>query len=237
MKKIGIIFLFIVSSIIAQEKNTGLGFELGADAVSRFVWRGSENGNSPQIQPYGSFELTSPIGNFSVGAWGSYGLSGEFNENDIFAKYAYETKIGEFSISVTDMMFPYTGIEISNFKGNGEGAHTVEFVLSYNGNESFPVNFSAGQIIHNHIENEKTLYLETGFTQTLGEVTLNYFIGAVNGQSFWYGIENEGIKIINLGISAEKEIKISENFSLPMGFSLITNPYKKTSFIIFKLSL
>ena len=60
-----IILLFgTLSSVFAQ-----LG--LGTDVVSRYVWRGTDFGDSPSIQPTINYTTSG----FSVGFWGAYQLS------------------------------------------------------------------------------------------------------------------------------------------------------------------
>jgi len=46
------------------------GFKIGADVVSSYVWRGTDYGDSPAIQP--NLSYTFPGIGVVVGAWGSY---------------------------------------------------------------------------------------------------------------------------------------------------------------------
>ena len=84
-------FILILSLLSAQ-------FSVSCDIASRYVWRGTDFGNSASIQP--SISYTS--GQLTVGAWSAWQHSGVGNENDIYASYA----MGDFSLTVTDYYFP-----------------------------------------------------------------------------------------------------------------------------------
>jgi len=62
------------------------GFDIGADIVSTYVWRGSELDSSPAIQPSLTYTFAG-IG-VQVGAWGSYAVSensgSRYKEIDLF---------------------------------------------------------------------------------------------------------------------------------------------------------
>ncbi len=82
---------------------------IGADVVSRYVWRGTDYGNAAAVQP--SIETT--IGPVALGAWGSWSISpgpadASGNECDLYAS----TTVGPVGITLTDYFFPaYAGID------------------------------------------------------------------------------------------------------------------------------
>ena len=98
--KILINFILVFSSIYAESN-------IGADIVSRYVWRGTDYGNAAAIQPNIEINLAS----FTLGAWGSWSLSpGPYdatgNECDVYLS----SNFGPVSISLTDYFFPqYNG--------------------------------------------------------------------------------------------------------------------------------
>jgi hypothetical protein len=49
---------------------SGAEFSVGADVVSRYIWRGADYGNSRAVQPAVAFS----VAGFKAGFWGSYGL-------------------------------------------------------------------------------------------------------------------------------------------------------------------
>ena len=121
--------------------------DLGADVMSRYVWRGTDFGNAAAIQQ--SLSFTS--GGFTVGAWGSFEISpvksdavdedDAENENDLYASYASETSAGTFSVNVTDFYFSNPGNEFFDY--GDPGAHVIEPGLSYSGPVSLSASVSA----------------------------------------------------------------------------------------------
>lgn len=207
---------------------------VAADLVSRYVWRGSDFGNSASIQPSLSFSLSG----LTAGAWASYPLafgSAEYDELDFWLSYAAVTKAGTFTPGIGDYTFPYTEKSFSNFDSHGEGAHTIELSLGYTGPDRFPLKVLASVNVHNDGDNSP--YLELGYPVTLNDVSLSFFAGAAKGTSAWYGITTNKVEVINVGLTASKPVAITEKFSLPVSASLVINAYSKKAFLVFKASL
>jgi hypothetical protein len=64
-------------------------------------------------------------------------------------------------------------------------------------------------------------------------VELKPFIGGIPFGSSWYG---PYAGITNIGLTAKKEISITNLYALPVQVSLITNPQAESVFFIFGLS-
>src|SRR6056297_1889926 len=121
------------STILLVLLVTGTAFSgdlsVGADLVSRYVWRGSDFGNAAAVQP--SIAFTE--GNLEIGAWGSWALNGApgGNENDLYASYSFKN----FSFTVTDYFFPaYTGADMIDDYGE-TGGHVVETAIGVSVNK------------------------------------------------------------------------------------------------------
>lgn len=248
------ISLFLSSSIVlaqdteektkeeSKEEAKPYSFNFGADVVSRYVWRGIELGGSPavpQIQPYGSFDLDAKsIGAFSLGVWGSYGFTGNYSENDFYLKYSYTTSAGTFSATATDYYYPFIdSLKFSNFKNNGEGAHTMEAAFVYTGPESLPISLTVSSNIYNDVPDNKSLYVELGYPLEINGTSLNFFAGAAKGPSIWHCVTSDKFEVINLGFNVARDIKITGDFSLPVGMSFVMNPHVKNTYVVFKVSL
>lgn len=209
----------IASSVLAGPA-TAQSASIGADIVSRYVWRGIDFGESMSVQP----ALTVGIGGLEFGAWGSYSISpgaADFNENDLWVSYTFEFESGaSVSVGVTDYYFPSPG-------GTGflDGeAHTLEFAASVSGPESLPLSLYAG-IVEDEDEGGKdthTLYFEAGLPLgTLEGVELGAHAGMVGGWSSFYNTPNASL--VNLGITASKALRITESFAPPVTVSYIVN--------------
>lgn len=201
---------------------------IGADVVSRYVWRGLDFGESMSVQP----ALTLGAGGFEFGAWGSYSISADgasANENDLWFTYTVTTSSGaSFAIGATDYYFPGPGADGFSYKS----AHTWEFSLAFSGPETFPLSLFAGLIN----DEDKPMYVEAGLPLPAGEgVELGLHAGMVTAESDFYG--TDGAAIVNLGITAGKDLQITESFALPMSVSYIINPDQDRAFLVFGVSL
>jgi hypothetical protein len=82
---------------ISTSANAEVGF--GADAVSRYIFRGTDFGNAVSVQP----GITYSTDSFEVGAWSSWAIDGGgANENDLYVT----VNAGPVAITMTDYYFP-----------------------------------------------------------------------------------------------------------------------------------
>ena len=216
--------LALASLLLAP--NAGAQVSVGADILSRYIWRGVDYGNSPSFQP--SLALT--LGNFKLGTWGAYSFAGSgtpFAEHDIWASFDIPTSAGTFSALYTDYYYPSAGLKYFNFEGEGTGAHTLEVGIGYAGPETVPLTVKAYFNVHN--DPDKSAYFELGYPVALQSVRLNFFVGASAGKSVWYGTEQAAV--INVGFTASKSITVTESFSLPVFASFIVNPDLEQSYL------
>ena len=241
IKYLIVLSLFFISSTFAQ-------FSVGTDFVSRYVWRGFDFGQSPSIQPtveYGT-------GGLAIGFWGAFATADAntvSEEVDFYGSYGFDLgeKGGSLSIGFTDYMFPTSdGFHIGNFNNfDGMtvyndvdtvtgGSHSVEVNVGYSGPESFPISIAFNVFVHN-IENNP-IYFEVGYSTAVEDIGLDFFVGGTTGEDgFYYATDSFGF--INVGLTASKEIKITDDFSLPIFGSIITNPETEDLFYVFGISL
>jgi hypothetical protein len=241
---------------VGDEEN---GVFVGADFVSRYVWRGTDYGNSPAIQPSLYFSWNG----LCVGAWGSYSFSnysyalndsitvdaGKYSEFDLYISYTYKW----FTLLLYDYftangMNPNEGNNYFDLK-NSTTSHTLEASLIFEGPEKFPLKFTASTLIYGADKNQDEngeygygtknnfstyLELEYKFHVAKNFMDLSPFIGGSLFGSSWYGSKPG---IINLGLSASKEIPVTERFSIPVKLSVVANPVAQSTFLIFAVSL
>ncbi len=226
MKKILLILGLGLSLLTIEAQETEKGcFDISADLVSRYVWRGVEFGNSPTIQP----SLTYSIGGFSVGAWGNYSFNtnSRGTELDLFAGYEFDFGL---SVLVTDYYFP---IELSQFIGQTD-LETGEFI-----------GIMTDERIGDYFDYKNSHYFELGVGQSIGNFSLSanyFFTNRMNNDlyfeagydfkhcSLFVGGGNESytedgkFDLVNVGVSTSKEVKVTESFSFPVFGSIILNP-------------
>jgi len=214
------IFLTSNTSLKAQEESES-PISIGADLMSRYVWRGLDYGASPSIQPY--FEAA--FGGFAIGAWGAYttNLPG-VQEMDLYLNYTIKDVV---TVGVIDYFFPNEifGADYYEFRKDSSN-HVIEGFASFNGLENLPLTATFGVNLYNDSEN--SMYFELGYSFSI----LDVFIGMGNGVY----TTNTEFAVVNLGISASKEIPITEKYGIPISASLITNPNAKQIHLVFGIS-
>jgi hypothetical protein len=214
-----ILMFTVLSACLFAQEETVSPVSVGADLYSRYIWRGTDFGNSPAVQP----DINFSRGGFAVGAWGSYPLSGSsYLEADLYTSFSFEFGL---SAMVTDYYFPAA----ANGKVTDSGyfdirAHTFEIGLNQNiGNF-----YLSGYYLLNA---NGDIYLEAGYSYT----NFSLFLGA--GNKVYSPGATGDFSVVSIGISAFREIKITDNFSLPVSGSFIVNPDLKQAHIVFGISL
>ena len=214
----------------------GQTFSLGADIVSRYVWRGLDFGESMSVQP--SLTVSSE-GGFSLGAWASYSISASgagANESDLSASYS----VGGFTFGVNDYYFPgpEPGYgeegEEANWGFLNTKAHTWEPFVSYSGKVELLAGLSFAYMGEGE-SRQSALYAELGIPFEVQGVDVSLHGGLVGGESSFYA--TSGTALVTMGISAGKPLAITESFELPVSVAYIVNPSKQRSFLVFGISL
>jgi uncharacterized protein (TIGR02001 family) len=218
-----LLLITFIPNARAQEESKSK-WNAGLDIYSNYIWRGLKFGTGAAFQP--SVDFTA--GGFTVGAWGSYSTgSEEAPETDLYATYVFN--LGEkaaLSFTVTDYYFPGT----EYFNGD---SHFIEPLVNLGlGNLSLT---AAYMFYKNAANGSGDMYFQAGYTA--GPVTLT--LGGGNGQ---YSFEKEddtedNFAISNIGIGTSREIKITDNFSLPISGSVILNPSTEQLFVVVGISL
>lgn len=217
-----------------------LEISTGADLMSRYVWRGIDIGSNPSIQP----TLALDYSGFELGVWGAYAISSNVSGNDeIDTWLSYSHNIStDVSVTaiLTDYYFPNAGVKWGNFNDyddpDGGGAHLLEAGIGLTGPESFPISFFGYMNIYNDAGNNT--YFQLNYATAVKETSLDLFVGATGGSEDnpdYYG--SSELNIINIGVTANRDIKISEDFSLPISVSFIMNPRVEMTYLLFGLSL
>lgn len=246
MKKYSIlILLFVFLSLLNSNIICGQTVEaednpigLSVDLMSRYVWRGTDFGGSPSIQPGIEYNKNG----ITIGVWGAYAtnLPG-VQEADLYISYTINDM---FSITLTDYYFPDELSDYSYFDyKNATTGHILEATLGFNGTEDFPLsvlvatNFwgadatkinsdgTAGSI-------QYSTYAELSYSLKYFDLFLGANLTSVDaniGESGFYG---DKVGIVNLGLSTSKEISITNSFKLPLTVSLITNPQAEKIYLV-----
>ena len=216
MKKVYGLLLLVLMMIAVE--NVKAQFSAGVDLYSSYVWRGTQFGKGPAVQPSVGYSA----GGFSVGAWGSVCTSDlEGFEMDLSAGYDFDFGL---SLLVTDYYF---GIDPTSGAGwLTSDMHSIEPSISYSiGNFSLTGAYMKGL----GSSNISDVYFEAGYSFK----SVSLFVGAGDGQY----TSDSNFNVCNVGISTSKEIKVTDDFSIPVSGSVILNPSTEGFFIVVGISL
>ncbi len=235
-KMYNLLFLLLLLPLIAVDaqaqkarEESGPELSAGADLMSRYVWRGTDFGDSPSIQPTVEFAWDF----FKIGSWGAFTTNGtNMQEADLYM--ACDLFDGMFSVGVTDYFFPNDTLDNNkyfDFK-DGSTGHTLEANLAFNGTETIPIGVSFNYNFYGYDE-DNSMYLEFTYSGKVRDNAFDLFMGFALDD----GLYGKTFGVVNFGVTAHKEIKFTESFSLPVQASFITNPQAENMFLVFGISL
>lgn len=219
----------------AQDEPT-FKFNAGADIMSRYIWRGLDYGASPSIQP----TLSISGAGFELGYWGAISTLGTYSEVDLYAKY----NIAGFSIMATDYFFPTDLVPATksqkyfNWEKETTG-HLVEGAVQYKNPEVMPFSLLAGVFVYGAADlkadgnQNYSSYFEVTYSGKLAGNDFDIFMGGTPDT----GLYGTSAGIVNTGITVYRGIKITDNFTLPVKASVITNPQASNIHFVLGITL
>ena len=242
MKNIFVVMaLFLSSTIVWAEDEGKCDFSVGADFVSSYVWRGILWAGT-SIQP--AMGLTA--GGFSIGAWGSVDVAGNgfggYKEVDLTTSYSF----GNLTAGFFNYWASLEG-EYNYFDYSKNTVHLLEANLSYTF-DPFPLTLGWNTIIagadHYMDKNEKSkrafsTYVEATYVFSIKEVNLEAAVGASPWKSSTLYTSDflrsgtDGFAVVNVALTASKDIKITDKYSLGIFGQLAFNPAKEDAFFVF----
>ena len=192
---------------------------LGTDIVSHYVWRGQDLGGV-SVQP----SLGISYKGVSLSAWGSEGLSNPLDTRELDFTLAYEA--GGFNIGVTDYWFPEIASKVFEANiGYDFGFASLQWFTNFAGDDSLN---DSGKPVYSS-------YVEANIPFFLGGVDWTATVGAVPFATDFYGVDC--FAFINLGLTASKDIQVTDSFSIPVFAQLAANPYTKNAYLVFGITL
>ena len=206
---------------------------IGTDFVSSYVWRGLELGDV-SMQP----TLGVSYKGLSLSAWGSVGLSNPADTKELDLTLAYS--VGGFNIGVTDYWFN-AGLDPLNryFKyAADETNHVFEANVGYDfgfASLQWYTNFAGNDLVKTTGKLAYSSYFEINVPFTLGGVDWTATAGAVPFATDFYGTGS--FAVTNLALTAAKDIRITDTFSIPVFAQVAANPCSRAAFLVFGITL
>jgi hypothetical protein len=190
--------------------------DFGADVASSYVWRGTQFGNGPHVQPW----MSLGYGNLELGAWGSVPLTAGDGGTELDLYVSYD--LGPLALTVTNYTFPNTSPASKGAYVDGEGLFEGDYLEVSGSGSVGPIDLTVG-----YFTELEALYIEAGFSIGVVDVAIGY---AGEDDSDWY-VSEAGL--CNISVGGSKEVKITDDYSLPLFGSLVYNPDAESAFLTF----
>lgn len=225
----GAVILLLPTKTYAQDKFTVRG---KVDFVSDYIWRGADQNSGFSVQPSLTLEFTG----FSINVWGSQTLS-RWNvetpskEFDINLSYS----LNNFSVTVSD----YWWSGVNQPYGHYKDSHFFEGTLAYCFGDSFPLTFSWSTMFAGADKNveeklQGSTYINTSYPILLpADITLTPAIGFTP----WTGYYHNKAAFTDISLKANKDIKVTEQFSIPVFVQAIVTPVYDRTYLVAGFSL
>lgn len=235
MKTLKIVALSLVSmmsmSAMAQDKVEGT---VGADVVSRYVWRGQVLGDAA-IQPTAGLSYKG----FALDAWASYSfVDSKKYDKEFDLTLSYST--GGFNVGVTDYYFSKPEGENKYFEyRNGYTKHVWEAFVGYDFgcfDMEWYTNFAGNDGVNKSGKRAYSSYFTLSAPFKLATCDWKATVGIVPYATDFYADAN-GFAVTNVSLRATKEFKVCKNWSVPVFAEGIANPSTKKGYLVVGMSL
>lgn len=225
MRKTYLLFTLLLSGVLAQAQTVFVN----ADVVSSYIWRGADSGNAA-IQP----SLGLNWKGLTAYVWGSTELRNKNNEIDLSIEYAFQNLTlyaNNYFTQTEEESFSYF-----NYKAHSTG-HTFEVGAGYQVCESFPLSATwyttfGGNDYRESGKRAWSSYFELSYPFRVKDIEMS----VETGLTPWEGMYSNKFNVVNVGLSATKELKITSDFTLPVFGKLIANPYEEQVYFVFGIS-
>ncbi len=232
IKRIYFILLMILVTSATKAQDT-IQTIVSADIVNQYIWRGQDLGNV-SIQPM----LGIAWKGLQLTAWGSVGLSDpdDVKEIDLTVSYA----VGGFNLGITDYWttegldnktryFMYDAHKTNHlFEANigyDFGFATLQWYTDFTGNDG----------VNGNGDRAFSSYFEVNVPFRIAKVDWTATAGGVPYSTSFY--DTDKFAITNLALKAEKEIRISDSFRIPVFGQFVANPHSQKAYLIFGISM
>ena len=155
--------------------------------------------------------------------------------------HAQDDTTGGFNIGITDYWFSVGGDDPDNryFKYN---AHSTNHVFEANIGYDFGVlnlqwytNFAGNDGYNKNDKRAYSSYAQVDVPFKLVTVDWTATAGVVPYYSTYYG--TTGFAVTNLSLRADKDIKITDSFSIPVFGQIVANPCTEKAYLVFGFTL
>ena len=230
-----LMLLFGATAVEAQDNK--IETTISGDIVSNYIWRGQDLGNV-SLQP----TLGVAYKGLSLTAWGSVGLTDSNDTKELDLTLAYT--IGGLNIGVTDYWFSKADggdPDGRYFRYNAHGTnHLFEANIGYDfgfASLQWYTNFAGNDGINKGGKRAYSSYFEASVPFKLVSVDWTATAGAIPYATSAYNEWTSGFAVTNLSLTAAKDIRITDKFSVPVFAQVAANPCSQKAYLVLGFTL
>lgn len=217
-----------------------------ADFVSDYIWRGADQNSGFSVQP----SLTLGYAGLSLNVWGSQSLTkwaSDLDANalvhgakefDINLSYS----IQGFTIMVSDLWWSGMNRAYGDYANSHwfEGTVSYDFSACSNGKVplfiSWSTVFAGGADKNSRGKQNFSTYVSASYPIALpADITLTPSVGFLPWGAVYHGLDKTAWTDISL--KASKDIKVTENFAIPLFVQALVSPVFDRTYLIAGFSL
>ena len=174
----------------------------------------------------------------SLSAWSNVGLSDPADGKELDLTLAYS--VGGLNVGVTDYWTEAGGDPQGRyFKYNAHGTnHVFEANIGYDfgpASVQWFTNFAGNDGVNKDGERAYSSYMEVVVPFKLSAIEWTATAGAVPFATDYYG--TNGFAVTNLSLRADKEIKVTDSFSIPIFGQVVANPCSQKAYLVLGITL
>lgn len=217
---------------------------IGADLVSRYIWRGQDYG-AVSLQPAISLSYKG----LTLEAWGNVGLSEPQDDEEIDLTLRYEHRCG-LHAALTDYWMAYgkralDSGDVSDPENRyfSYASHHTNHVFEANIGYDFGLfsidwftNFAGDDSRTDNDHRQYSSYMEANIPFSLASCDWTATIGAVPYKTGFYDHAG-GFAVVNVSLTAEKSIPVTRKFSLPLFAGVAANPSDRKAYMLFGMTV
>ncbi len=228
LQVMAVAMLAMSTGAMAQDK---VEATIQGDFVNQYIWRGQDLG-SVSFQP----SLGIAYKGLSLTAWGNVGLSEpkDTKELDLTAAYA----IKGFHVGVTDYWFNTPNDRYFCYATH-KTSHLFEANIGYDFSFlalNWYTNFAGNDTYDEKGNRDYSSYVEASVPFKFASCNWTATVGAVPYETTFYK-DAGGFAVTNVSLRADKEIKITDSFSVPVFAGISANPSTEKAYLLFGFTL
>jgi len=222
------IFFFLYNSSSVKSQTS---LELKSSLTSRHYWRGIMVSNSANYEG----DLILQVNNFKFGAWGGYAFDNEYSEFDFHFGFTISKHL---SIEIWDLYASRDRASIDEYDyfdfDRKSTNHLLDASINYSFGNNFPLTICWsslvwGRDLDEHNNQNFSSYLELAYPINIKDTHVKFYMGTNVFENSMYGSHTN---IVNMGLSASRNLKLNEYLSLPVWAKMAINPEAETANLI-----